>query len=688
MRGDTPLLLFLSELHDEVTARLDPDDAESAGATELAFTELIAEELSEYGAVDGVIPCVFDEKTGKGRVRTSGYFLDSESARLDLFVAFYRRAGEGDTITQTDIRNGFDRARRLVQLIDDGQELECAEPSDQAAMVSAIREANAQLKEIRVFILTDCAARDTSEISEPFGDRHSRCLIWDATRLLRVRNSGKDYEPVDINVRDLCSDGLPCLAMPDRECGYRTYLTLIPGDVLYRLYDEYGARLFQLNVRSFLQVRGKVNKGIRNTLINNPSRFLAYNNGITATVESLECERNGQGELILTRLLGFQVVNGGQTVATIHHAAKVDKAPLDGVLIQAKVSAVDEALMEELVPDISRYSNTQNRINEADFSSNDRFHIRIEELSERLWTPGEQSRWFYERARGQYQVAKARASTTPAKGKKFAQEVPTSQRFSKTDLAKCVNSWLQHPDVVSRGAQKNFTAFMDALAQCKEVPEQDERWYHQLIAQVILFKTAEGVARELELSPYRANTITYTVALLAYRTQQRIDLGRIWETQSVSPAVAKSLAKWMPLVAQELVVSAKGRNVTEWCKKADCWRHIQMMEIPLPTELEKELSEGQPLPNVGSDANVADLKLTPEDRENIATVMLIPDSVWLDIHKWGIRDGNLAEFECGIAHTLVKYAAGGWAMVPSRKQARFSVEILKKARGHVAGLDL
>lgn len=686
MPQPTKLAAFLDELHDEVHARTTIDEATSADSHEMIFAELMAEELSEYGAIDEFIPCLIDKKTGKGRVRSNGYYISEDRGRLDLFVTAYRQANDGDTITQTDIRHSFERARRILQLVDEGWDIGDPTQSDQAAMIAAIREAASQIRDIRVFILSDCVARDTSEICEDFGKRQARCLIWDVTRLLRIRNSGKAYEAIEIALRDYCDDGLPCLAMPDSDCGYRTYLAMIPGDVLFQLYDEYGARLLQFNVRSFLQLRGNVNKGIRSTIINEPSRFLAYNNGITATVESLKCHITGEGHLEITHLTGFQIVNGGQTVATIHSAGKKDNAPLQDILVQAKISEVKEALMEELVPRISRYANTQNRINEADFSSNDPFHVTVEELSERIWTPGERNRWFYERARGQYQVAKARVATTPAKAKKFKLEVPPSQKLTKTDLAKYLNSWSQQPDVVSKGAQKNFIAFMESISK-GEQPELNESWYKQLIAQTIIFKKVESVARKLKLPAYRANAITYTVALISYRTQHRVDLDSIWESQSVSIALEKTIESWMPLVHKELAESANGRNVTEWCKKLDCWRHVQMMDVSLPFDLEAELAEGQPLPNVGRDAKVKKLQLTPEDRENIAKVMMISDEVWLDIHRWGRLDSNLEEWQCGIAHTLIAYAAGGWAKVPSRKQAKQAAAIIEKARGHVATLD-
>ncbi len=685
MPQKTELSQFLDELHDDVKSRI-PEDADTDSAGVAAFTEYIAEELAEYGAVENLIPCLLDESTGKGRLISNGYYLTEDCDRLDLFVTHYRQAEDGDTLTKTEIRQSFDRGKRILQLIDGGWDTEAAEGTEQDVMISAIRDAAAKIREVRVIVLSDCAAKDTNDLKEDFEGRQARCVIWDVERLFRVRKSGRAYEAIEIQLSEYHAEPIPVLAMPENDSGYRTYLTFLPGDLLYRLYDEHGARLLQLNVRSFLQARGKVNKGIRNTIINEPKSFLAYNNGLTATIESIECTTDSSGQLILNKLVGFQVVNGGQTVASIHQTAKKDKAPLTDVLVQAKISSVADELMGDLVSKISRYSNTQNRVNEADFSANDPLHVQIEELSERIWVPGEASRWFYERARGQYQVAKSRYGTTPARTKKFGQQTPTSQKFAKTDLAKYINTWGQKPDLVSRGAQKNFTAMMDALSNNSSGPEIDDEWYKDLIGKAIIFKAAESIARKLKLPAYRANAITYTVAILSYKTRQRIDLGAIWDNQTVSDVLRETITAWMPQVHAELIASAKGRNVTEWCKKQDCWRHIQTMGLEVPANLEQELAKGQALPNVGKDGKKANLELTPEDRDNLALVMMVPDTVWLEIHKWGNKDGNLQPLQYGIALTLASYAAGEWTKIPSRKQASHGAEIIGKARPHLTSL--
>jgi AIPR protein len=190
------------------------------------------------------------------------------------------------------------------------------------------------------------------------------------------------------------------------------YLSVVPAVQLAAIYDRWGSRLLEQNVRSFLQARGNVNRGIRNTLEREPEMFFAYNNGITATAEAIESETTEQG-LVITNIHNLQIVNGGQTTASIHLASR-QKVDLFRVFIQMKLSIVGPDLAEKIVPKISQYANSQNRVNAADFFANHPFHVRMEEFSRRLYAPSpegnfRESKWFYERARGSYQDETAKS---------------------------------------------------------------------------------------------------------------------------------------------------------------------------------------------------------------------------------------------------------------------------------------
>src|SRR5262249_47586193 len=152
------------------------------------------------------------------------------------------------------------------------------------------------------------------------------------------------------------------LATPTTDENYSVFLTIIRGDVLGEIYHDFGTRLLELNVRSFLQLKGAVNRGIRETLIHLPERFLAYNNGISATASRVEWRDRGNGSLGIRRIHDLQIVNGGQTTASIHSSLMKKEADLTKVFVQMKLTVVDPQHLQEVVPEISRFSNTQNKV--------------------------------------------------------------------------------------------------------------------------------------------------------------------------------------------------------------------------------------------------------------------------------------------------------------------------------------
>ncbi|HEY9814580.1 MAG TPA: AIPR family protein, partial [Candidatus Obscuribacterales bacterium] len=416
---------------------------------------------------------------------------------------------------------------------------------------------------------------------------------------------------------------------------------------------------------------------------NDPGHFLAFNNGISATVESLSLVQCRDGGQAISSLTGLQVVNGGQTMASIHRAKDRDKADLSTVSVQAKITVIEPDKVEELVPMISRCSNTQNKVNETDFSANHPFHVQFQELSERVWLPGESSRWFYERARGQYEVARNREGRTPARLKKFDLRTPKSQKLDKTVLCKALNAWDEKPDVVSRGGQKCFVDFMSALSRRGSTWLPDEDYYRDAIAKVILFKRAEKIARQIAFDAYRANAVAYTLGLLAYRCCGRLDLDDVWESQDVPHEVEETMRSWMPEVHAEIVESAGDRNVTEWCKKKECWAHIQALGLEPEDGLAAKLQGAQPMPTVGRHnakrskrKQAAPKPLSPEERERQAKVMKLGTDEWQRLVAWMRTKSEYAGFPTNVASTILGYCASGWQNVPSPRQTAPLVEFI------------
>ena len=331
------------------------------------------------------------------------------------------------------------------------------------------------IKTVRICALTNGIVKPIDFKNINIGNAEVSFSIWDIDRLYRCVMSGKMRETIEIDFQDKFNMTIPCIenATSDK---YSVYLAIISGELLAGLYDEFRDRLLEKNVRSFLQVMGAVNKGIRDTLRDEPDMFLAYNNVISVTAESVEIVRDENGKPSIKSIRDMQIVNGGQTTASIFNAHKDKKinADLSKVFVQMKISVITSSDdMDEIVPRISAFANTQNKVQIADFSANDPFHRRIEELSRTIWAPAQggllPQNWFYERARGQYADMLARESTT-LRRKKYKEQHPL---FTKTDLAKYENTWDQLPFYVSEGAQKNFRRFTIRMSQQKrKLPDE------------------------------------------------------------------------------------------------------------------------------------------------------------------------------------------------------------------------
>ncbi len=668
-----------SEINDETNDEL------SDGYRIDRFTEYFINQLSEFGITSDATVCAVEKELGNAKAMSNAWNVDNDEGRLSLFISDFRDSDTMESAGKQEVETSVSRAVRLFRYVQKKSYEELDPAHKEYTMIRTIQESISDITQVRIYYLTDAQLKNTDDKTDELDGRPIYISYWDIQRLYRLVSSGREYEPIHIDFQKKFSQQVTCLAMPSNTDEYQGYLSIFPGDILAALYDEYGSRLMELNVRSFLQQRGKVNRGIRETILKEPHRFLAFNNGISATAEEIETERTEEGDLTIKTIKAFQIVNGGQTVASIHRSHKVDRCKhLNRLAVQAKITVVKPNYLEELVPKISRYSNTQNTVNEADFASNDPFHITIEKLAESNWAPGEQTRWFYERARGQYEVARNRiAGTSAAKRRKFDEQTPKNQKFAKVDLAKFYNCWDQKPEIVARGAQKNFIYFMTHISKDHSDFKPDSDFFKDLISKAIIYKAAEKIARKLKFEAYRANAIAYTVALLAFKTVGRVNLRAVWERQYVSNSLYDTINNWMPLVRDEIIRTAGTRNVTEWAKKTECWHHIQLLDVTIPADLEDELREGDPLPNVGGRAKKGRAEqLSTLDRQNINRVLQQNPDYLLRLGMWGRTTGQLKEIQISIVLTVATYAAGGWEKIPSHKQAKHVVDALNVAKEH------
>jgi len=671
-QSDPRFLTFVEQLRARtLNAQSESDSRSSPEADEAAFTMVFLESLQDLGQVADFDAVPLDVKVGRLLLKASAWSLSPHGDVLGIFAAIHSGSPEPQRVPPVALRTAAERALRVVRLALEGAHERLPPATVARDMFSRIHDASATLSRVHLTLLVDGVFHGELDLPPQVQGLELQKEVWDLQRLYRASAAGLPYEPISIDLVGRLGEPLRCVRAPHQPSGeYESFLAVIPGELLYRLYHEFGPRLLELNVRSFLQARGKVNSGIRRTLRERPARFMAYNNGLSATVESLELTHHPDGGLAISQVTGLQVVNGGQTVASIHRARDTDGVDLSEVFVQAKITKLDVARTPELVKGISEYSNTQNRVNTADLSANDSFQIRMEQLAGSVWTPGQKTKWFYERARGAYTVARSRAGTK-ASIRAFDELHPRSQRLDKVGVAKYVNAWGLKPHVVGMGGQKNFIDFRKAVGGFRP----DEAYFRDVVAKALLYKAAEKAARQHKLPAYRANAVAYTIALLSHRAAGRLDLSAVWQRQSPSAATVRTINDWLPVVHETLIASAGDRNVTEWCKKPECWTQIRMLSLTWAAGLEGELGETSREPTVGKNKG----GLTPADREAIARVMLVSQDEWIHLARWAHTSGEVKPWLTGLAASLAGYAAADWADVPSKKQAQHACKLLSAA---------
>jgi len=627
------------------------------------FVERMVADLSEAGELDDGTAC-FHQARG---VEVSGYNISEDGHLLDLFGVVLTQTAPPPTVPKSEVDTCIRRLRGFLDRARAGGYADREEALPVFDMFLRINQAWPDISRVRLFVFTDGLTTIDRMAEASVDEVPVSVNVWDLRRLHRLVTSGRREEPVNIDFVSRFGGPIPCLAAKEDDSDYQTILAVVPGDVLMDVYGEYGSRLLQLNVRSFLQARGKVNQGIRRTILDEPDRFLAYNNGISATASAVKLTSMPDGGLGIQSLDNLQIVNGGQTTASLYHAAVKDRANIDHVQVQMKLTVVEPDRLDEIVPLISRYANSQNKVNEADFSANHPFHVEIERLSRTIWAPAadgtqRQTRWFYERARGQYQDALSRAGT-PARQRQFKEMHPPAQRFAKTDLAKFEMAWDRLPHLVSLGAQKCFREFTIRLTDRAD-PSVDQAYFEGLIAKAILFRRTEKLVSSLHLGGYRANVVAYVVALLSERSKRRLDLAAIWRHQRLSGDLEAAILDLAPRVHSILLEAPGNGNVTEWAKKQACWERVHRMAWQLPAAVTRELTSTGSAPNGRATVSAAEVAGMPAD-------------LWSRLADWAELTGQLTPLDRRIAAGMSTLALSD--SMPTPKQTETALRIYQSA---------
>lgn len=574
------LIEFLRRTQQEVKEEIASRAAEPGETTpfpELVFTEVVTRHMADIGMTFEPQICHYSARVGEGMLRLSGYALSDDLEQLDLYVSLYEGVEHVVNVPDSETTRAAEQCSRFLNQCVTGTLLSrMDETHDAYALVQTIEKAYPGLDQIRIYVLTDRKAKTRNFQARVIQNKTIRLEVMDIERLFNHWQSGKPRDELVVNLNDVCGGPLPCVWVADEGAEYDYAMTAFPGEALRFLYEKYGPRILEANVRSFLSQTNTVNKGIRDTLREQPERFMAYNNGVVIVADEAHLDRALDGSPGIAWLKGMQVVNGGQTMASIFFTRK--KYPgvdLSKVRVPAKIIVLrktDELAEDALIADISRYANSQSAVKGSDHYANKPFQVQMEKLAMTTYCPDGVGRWYYERAAGSYKVMLDREAKSEADRRRLQDSMPPSRKLTKTDFAKYLCAWMQLPDLVSLGGQKAFPAFMKRMTQAdgETAVLPDVAEYKRMIAQVIIFKAATRLINP-RFPAFKANVTAYTVALVSHLLGDRISLEDIWQKQSISPQLGNQIAAWSDEVNALLHGSAKGRMISEWAKKRECW---------------------------------------------------------------------------------------------------------------------
>ena len=576
--ADKEVANFYGELREEI---IEKSKQENRNPAEI-FKEIFVSYLAEAGETN-VADCNFlNFKKEAANMRLDGYSYSEYFNSLNLIVCKYDSKSTMSKIGKTEIDKYIQKARNFYRRCNDGYFDDVEPSSDVYEAYKYVESHKDEIETVNIVFLTNDETVQYIPDDKEQGKVTFKYFVWDIDALNQILFKKGDVEKkLVIRLKKKYNTSLPLIKVQSENDFYDCYIGVLSGQLLADIYEDEGQKLIQKNVRSFLQATGKVNKGIKQSLATEPEMFMAYNNGISTIAEDIviDEERSTDNYVTITELTGWQIVNGGQTTASIYNASQ-NKQSLENVNVQIKISVIkNKDKAETIIRNISKYANSQNKINMSDFNANDEYHIQMEKLSRSLYIPVKKGKgteqWFYERARGQYYTEMHRY-TTPAQQKDFKARCPKNRCISKTVAAKCMMSYRGFPYLVSKGLETNFVFFSDMVAK-GEFPAPSEQSYYDMIAKVILFNQCDAIVKSLNFGGYKAQTNYYVMALLGTYFSDRINTLDIWKNQTADDEVLFLINELAEFVFNEhfLKPVTVGVNITQWCKREECWELLK-----------------------------------------------------------------------------------------------------------------
>ena len=567
---------YIAEIQENVNELL----AET-GSTVQAYTKYVLEAMCDkanLGEADACYAIIRNDSGDKTMGEINGYAISISGETISLFYTIYEPTDD-DTpraISADEYNQAVNRLQGYYNAAANGRCNEMEPSSEDYKICKYIYENDEDITCVRLFVVTNGTIRNNLKTpKQRINEKAVNFVSWDINRLYTNLHDGMDHLSVDI---DLLDDPdyeykIPFIEMSSEVESYQTYIAMLPGEFLFNLYENFNTDLLQSNVRFFKGKKG-CNKGIFETLKTKPHRFLAYNNGITATAKAVLADYNEDQQTGLLKYIeNFQILNGGQTTASIYYAKKENPSiDLSTVFVQMKLIVLYENT-EEIHPLITRYSNTQTSVTQSDYSTNNPFNQKLQELSRSIIVPdithnGVVSHWYYERVSGQYDQDVSRFKSKPEKDK-FKAENPSSQKFDKCELGKVFTTWTQHPEVAINGPQKCYKAFIEDFKD--KVP--DNVFFENFVAMLMIFRYMDKKNPVFtEYHQIKAQMCLYTLAMLYQVTNGNLSLYKIWQNQCIS----ENLKTFINELSKQLYTKLKAdqpdtTTFRDFCKSPKTW---------------------------------------------------------------------------------------------------------------------
>ena len=686
-------------------------DADHNGTEpEVQFLNKMLEDLESIGELNDPVPMSVEMNGRRNRkMAFDAYAYDEADSALILIACdFNNERDTVKTLTNGRINELYSHMLYFLDEALNGKISDYCDDSNPAIIVAKeFRKRvgksmlDTEILRFKFYILSDSVlSKQVKSIAqEDFEGRPVELNIWTLERIFQTFQSDAS-EIVEFDTAEFGCDGIQYLkADLGDESEYDAYMGIVPGKFLADIYLKYGSKLLQGNVRAFLSVRGKVNKGIRKTIIESPQNFFTYNNGIAIVARSVGFSEDGSR---ITHFKDLQIINGGQTTASLANAIirKEDKKGMGNLFVPMKLTVlnVENDMSEEeveryneITKTISRCANCQNPVSDADFFSNHPFHVMMENLSRKVMAPPAagkpyQTIWFYERSRGKWEQEQMKL--TDAKRKTFCEQHPKNQVIKKEKHAKCWNTILMNPHQVCQSSAINFSRFADYVEDIYEKSKEsiNEEFFKKGVCSVIIFDELDTLVNKSDWYPKggnKAQIVPYAIAKLISLIPSDADLDwrTIWNKQTMYPALANELLKLAYEAHNFLLDEAKGGIVRTISRTQAVWGNFKKYKYTLSDTFIKSLISKEETRTVEAAAK-REHKFNAKLEAGVEIVKL-GAAYWMkfynDMTKANILSYGDLDFIKSIASVVAKYN------IPTPRQCDRLVKIVNLAedKGYV-----